>query len=185
MILPSSAGPTRTAGQTFPSQKGWYDAGDYNCYIVNSGISTYTLMATYEHFSSYFDTLNLNIPESGGTLPDILDEIKWNLDWMLSMQDPADGGVYNKKTNAAFDGFIMPNAATTQRYFCAKGTAAAFDFAAVMAVAYRVYKPFDLVYANQCLAASKAAYNWGIANPAVAFNNPPSRNSSRKPRSAV
>jgi endoglucanase len=172
VILPSAAGPTRTAGQTFASQKGWYDAGDYNSYIVNSGISTYTLLATYEHFSSYFDTLNLNIPESGGTLPDILDEIKWNLDWMLTMQDPADGGVYNKKTNANFDGFVMPNAATTTRYFCAKGTAATFDFAAVMAAAYRIYKPFNLAYANQCLAAAQQAYTWGIANPNVTFNNP-------------
>jgi endoglucanase len=172
VILPSAAGPTRTAGQTFASQKGWYDAGDYNSYIVNSGISTYTLLATYEHFSSYFDTLNLNIPESGGPLPDILAEIKWNLDWMLTMQDPADGGVYNKKTNAAFDGFIMPSAATTTRYFCAKGTAATFDFAAVMATAYRIYKPFDLTFANQCLAAAQQAYTWGLANPNVAFNNP-------------
>jgi endoglucanase len=172
VILPSAINPTRTAGQTFAAPKGWYDAGDYNSYIVNSGISTYTLLATYEHFSTYFDTLNLNIPESGDAVPDLLDEIKWNLDWMLTMQDPADGGVYNKKTNANFDGFIMPSAATTTRYFCAKGTAATFDFAAVMAVAYRIYKPFNLTFANQCLAAAQSAYSWGLANPNIAFNNP-------------
>jgi endoglucanase len=172
VILPSAASALRPAGTIIPSPKGWYDAGDYNSYIVNSGISTYTLLATYEHFSAYFDTLNLNIPESGDVVPDLLDEIKWNLDWMLTMQDPNDGGVYNKKTNANFDAFIMPSAATSTRYFCAKGTAATYDFAAVMAVAYRIYKPFNLAFANQCLAAAQLAYSWGLANPNVGFNNP-------------
>lgn len=172
IILPSAAGPTRVAGNTFPSPKGWYDAGDYNKYIVNSGITTYTLLAAYEHYKAYYDTLNLNIPESGNSMPDLLDEIKWNLDWMLTVQDPADGGVYNKVTNANFDGMVMPNAATNPRYFCAKGTAATFDFAAVMAVASRVYQSYDPAFATQCLNASIAAYNWGIGNPNIAFNNP-------------
>lgn len=171
-ILPSAAGPTRVAGNTFASQKGWYDAGDYNKYIVNSGISTYTLLAAYEHYPSYYDTLNVNIPESGNALPDLLDEIKWNLDWMLTTQDPADGGVYNKVTNANFDGVVMPSAANNTRYFCAKGSAATFDFAAVMATAYRVYLPYNAAFATQCLNAAVAAYTWGTANPNVTFNNP-------------
>ncbi|MEE3340902.1 MAG: glycoside hydrolase family 9 protein, partial [Hallerella sp.] len=50
--------------------------------------------------------------------------------------------------------------------------AATFDFAAVMAVAARVYKPFDAAYAEQCLTVAKSAYAWGIANPDVAFSNP-------------
>jgi endoglucanase len=171
-IHSSAASAARPTGTVVSSPKGWYDAGDYNSYIVNSGISTYTLLASYEHFKNYYDTLNTNIPESGNALPDILDEIKWNLDWMLTMQDPNDGGVYNKKTCAAFDGFIMPAASSCTRYLVAKSTAATFDFAAVMAVAYRVYKPFDLTYANQCLAASQSAYAWAIANPAIYFTNP-------------
>lgn len=172
VVLPAAASTLRPAGTVLSCPKGWYDAGDYNSYIVNSGISTYTLLASYEHFSSYYDTLNLNIPESGGALPDILDEIKWNLDWMLTMQDPNDGGVYTKKTNASFDGFVMPDKAVTTRYVVQKSTAAAFDFAAVMAVAYRIYKKFDAVYANKCLDAAKSAYVWGAANPSVTFTNP-------------
>jgi endoglucanase len=169
----SAASASRPTGTVVSVPKGWYDAGDYNSYIVNSGISTYTLLASYEHFKKYYDTLNTNIPESGNALPDILDEIKWNLDWMLTMQDPNDGGVYNKKTCAAFDGFIMPAASSCTRYVVAKSTAATFDFAAVMAVAYRIYKPFDLTFANQCLAAAQSAYAWAIANPAIYFTNPP------------
>jgi endoglucanase len=79
---------------TLNSPKGWYDAGDYGKYIVNSGISTYTLLALYEHFPQYFNSLKWNIPAEG-SLPDLLAEIKYNLDWMLTMQ-ASDGGVFHK-----------------------------------------------------------------------------------------
>jgi|GEM_PF-795883 endoglucanase len=171
-IHASAASPGRPAGTVVSSPKGWYDAGDYGSYVVNSGISTYTLLSSYEHFQSYYDTLPLNIPESGDGIPDILNEIKWNLDWMLTMQDPYDGGVYHKKTTLAFSPFEMPDADQAQRYLIGKATAATFDFAAVMAVAYRAYLPYDATYANQCLAAAKSAYTWGIANPGITFSNP-------------
>jgi len=161
MIHASAASPDRPAGTIVSSPKGWYDAGDYNCYVVNSNISTYTLLAAYEHFSSYYDTLNLNIPESGNGIPDILNEIKWNLDWMLTMQDPYDGRVYDKKTSANFSDFIMPDEDQAQRYLVGKSAGATYGFAAVMAVAYRVYLPYDAAYANQCLAAAKKAYASG------------------------
>lgn len=64
---------------TFASPKGWYDAGDYGKYIVNSGISTYTLLQLYQHNKEYFKSLSLNIPESKNDVPDILDEIRWKL----------------------------------------------------------------------------------------------------------
>ena len=126
---------------TINSTKGWYDAGDYGRYIVNSGITTYTLLSLFEHFPEYFKTLKWNIP-ADGTLPDLLAEIKWNLDWMLTMQ-ATDGGVYHKLTSLGFPGDIMPAEDTDPIYVIGKGTAATFDFAGVMAVAARVYKPFD------------------------------------------
>ncbi|MGB3775790.1 MAG: glycoside hydrolase family 9 protein, partial [Leeuwenhoekiella sp.] len=84
----SAASADRPEGTIISAPKGWYDAGDYNKYIVNSGISTYTLMAAYEHYPEYYDQLALELPEAGGAIPDILDEVIWNLDWMLAMQDP-------------------------------------------------------------------------------------------------
>ncbi|MBR2898404.1 MAG: glycoside hydrolase family 9 protein [Fibrobacter sp.] len=158
------------ASGSINSSKGWYDAGDYGRYIVNSGISTYTLLSLYEHFPDYFKTLKWNIP-ADGSLPDLLAEIKWNLDWMLTMQ-ASDGGVYHKLTTLQFPGDVMPNKDTEQLYVIGKGTAATFDFAAVMAVAARVYKSFDASYANTCLEAAKKAYAWGTQNPNVRFNNP-------------
>ena len=152
------------------SPKGWYDAGDYGKYIVNSGISTYTLLSLYEHFPDYFDKVKWNIP-SDGDLPDLLAEIKYNLDWMLTMQSK-DGGVYHKLTTLNFSGEVMPTADKAARYAIGKSTAAAFDFAAVLAAASRIYKKFDASYADKCLQAAKKAYDWGVSNPNAKFSNP-------------
>lgn len=172
LIHASAATAARPAGTVVSSTKGWYDAGDYNCYVVNSGITMHNLLSAYEHFPAYYDTLMLNIPESSNQLPDLLDEAKWNLDWMLTMQDPNDGGVYHKKTTLNFSGAVMPAADNATRYLVAKSSAATFDFAAVMAMAYRVFKKYDEAFANQCLAAAQSAYQWGMANPNIYFTNP-------------
>jgi endoglucanase len=169
----SAASPERPEGTTISSPKGWYDAGDYNKYIVNSGISTYTLLAAYEHFPEYYAGLYLNIPESANRIPDILDEARWNLDWMLTMQDPHDGGVYHKLTNLRFDGIIMPHEATTERYVVMKSTGATLNFAAVMAVAARVYDKYDPEFAQKALEAAEYAWQWAIKNPEVYYIQPP------------
>lgn len=109
LIHPSAASDKRPAGTVISTPGGWFDAGDYNKYIVNSGITMGTLLSAYEDFPKYFDTLKTNIPESKDAVPDILNEAIYNLRWMLTMQDPNDGGVYNKCTEAAFDGMVMPN----------------------------------------------------------------------------
>lgn len=169
-VIHSSAATTdRPEGTKFYSGRGWYDAGDYNKYIVNSGISTYTLMALYEGYPKYFDTLKLNIPESNNNIPDLLDEVLWNLRWMLTMQDK-DGGVYHKLTNTNFDGSVEPSKATNTRYAIMKTTAASLDYSAVMAVAYRVYRKFDKKFADSCLKASVRAYDWALKNNKVIYN---------------
>lgn len=180
LVHNSAASQKRPTGTVINSPKGWYDAGDYNKYIVNSGISTYTLLSLYEDFTSYSKTVALNIPESNNTIPDLLDEINWNLSWMFTMQDPEDGGVYHKLTTANFEGFIKPNEAVNTRYVVQKTTAAALDFAAVMAQASRVYKSYEKEmpgYADSCLIASKKAFEWAKKNPNVVYhqnelNNP-------------
>src|SRR5882724_3716549 len=100
LIHSSAVSAGRPAGTVISTPGGWYDAGDYNKYIVNSGITMGTLLSAYEDFSAIFDTLHTNIPPMQG-IPDLLNECLYNLRWMLTMQDPADGGVYHKCTNAA------------------------------------------------------------------------------------
>ncbi|MFL5730219.1 MAG: glycoside hydrolase family 9 protein [Cytophagaceae bacterium] len=166
----SAATAQRPANFVFSSPRGWYDAGDYNKYAVNSGITTYNILALYEHYPSYFDTLNTNIPESGNNIPDILDEALWEIRWLLTTQDPNDGGVYHKITSLNFDGIEMPSSDHATRYAVDKGTAATLDFAAVMAQAYRIFSKFPAELpqlADSCLNASVNAYNWAVANPSV------------------
>lgn len=171
----SAAGPGRPEGAVIAAPKGWYDAGDYNKYIVNSGITVYTLLAAWEHFPAQFQAQRLNIPESGNALPDLLDEVLWNLDWMLAMQDPADGGVYHKLTNKSFDGVVLPHQATGERYVVMKTTAAALDFAAVMAQASRVFAASEGQrpgLSARMLAAAKRAWAWADAHAAVVYKQP-------------
>ena len=106
-----------TSGETglhLHDGKGWHDAGDYGRYVVNSGITTGTLLWSFELFASRIRSLKLNLPESGNGTPDVLNEIHWNLEWMLSMQDK-DGGVWQKETSEHFCAFIMPVRTTNFR----------------------------------------------------------------------
>lgn len=171
-IHPSAAGPGRPAGTLISSPGGWYDAGDYNKYIVNSGITMGTLLGAYEDFPGFFDTLHTNIPVIPG-VPDLLNECLYNLRWMLTMQDPEDGGVYHKCTNAAFDGMVMPGVTRAPRYVVKKGTAATLDFAAVMAQASRVCKKFPRQLpglADSCLRAAQTAWGWAIQHPSDVYD---------------
>ncbi|GAB3806398.1 glycoside hydrolase family 9 protein [Spirosoma humi] len=173
LIHPSAASANRPAGTVISSPKGWYDAGDYNKYIVNSGITMGTLLSLCEDFPDYVKTLNTNIPESTNNVPDVLDEVLWNLRWMLTMQDPADGGVYHKLTNASFDGMVMPDKATKDRYVVAKSITATLDFAAVLAQASRVLKPYNKELpglADSCLSMAVKAWGWAKANPTKLYN---------------
>ncbi|MGZ3998730.1 MAG: glycoside hydrolase family 9 protein [Flavisolibacter sp.] len=173
LVHASAASDARPAGTVISSPKGWYDAGDYNKYVVNSGITMGTLLSAYEDFPGYFDKLKTNIPESSDAVPDILNEVLYNLRWMLSMQDPNDGGVYHKLTNAAFDGMVAPGVTKAPRYVVQKSTAATLDFAAVMAQSSRVLGSFKKQLphlADSCLAAANKAWDWAEKNPSILYD---------------
>lgn len=173
LIHPSAVSAGRPAGTVISSPRGWYDAGDYNKYIVNSGITMGTLLSLCEDFPEYVKNLNTNIPESTNKIPDVLDETLWNLRWMLTMQDPGDGGVYHKLTNASFDGMVMPDKAVKDRYVVQKSITATLDFAAVMAQASRVLKPYNRELpglSDSCLSAAVHAWAWAKANPNVVYD---------------
>ncbi|HVJ39067.1 MAG TPA: glycoside hydrolase family 9 protein [Stenotrophomonas sp.] len=174
-IHASAASPARPAGTVVSAPKGWYDAGDYNKYVVNSGISTWTLLTAFDHYPEFFRGRDLNIPESGNAVPDILDEALWNLEWMLAMQDPTDGGVYHKLSNLGFDGNVMPAQATARRYMIGKGTAATLDFAAVMAKASRAYAPYEAQFPGlsaRMRKAAESAWGWALVHPDLAYVQP-------------
>jgi len=148
-------------------RKGWHDAGDYGKYTVNAGITLGSMLAAWEEYGDALAGLALPIPEGGDAVPDYLDEIRWELEWLLTMQySVGDGRVSHKLTSLAFDGFEMPEADHLPRYFVPWGSAATADFVAMMAKAARIYRPYDVAFADHCLAAARVSYAFLTANPA-------------------
>lgn len=172
MVHPSAASPKRPAGTIISSPKGWYDAGDYNKYIVNSGFTIGLILQSYQLHQDRFNSLNLQFPESDNKIPDILDEMMYNLEWMLTMQDPTDGGVYHKLTTPNFEGFVMPEDCKQQRYVVQKTTTATLDFAATMALAARIYQKFPEFqsFCQQARESAEKAYAWAVKHPTVYYD---------------
>ena len=173
----SAASQERPENTIISSSKGWYDAGDYNKYIVNSSITVYTLLAAIEDNAAMLTGLNLNIPESRSSVADLVFEVLWNLDWMLTMQDPNDGGVYHKLTTKNFTAFGgMPHEQNQKRYVVAKSTTASLDFAAVMSYAHRVLTPYESHlprgYLQSLLESAEKAWRWSNRNPLKVYVQP-------------
>lgn len=137
---------------------GWHDAGDYGRYVVSGAKTVADLLLAYEKNPDAFSDA-MGIPESGNGTSDVLDEVKYELDWMLKMQDSS-GGVYHKVTCAVFPETVMPQDETDELIVAPISNTATGDFAAVMAMASRIYKDTDSAYANTCLGAAKKAWSY-------------------------
>jgi endoglucanase len=151
---------------------GWYDAGDHGKYVVNGGISAYQLMNAFERDKFSFTDGQLNIPESGNGVPDILDEARWQMEFLLSMQVPAGkpkaGMAHHKIHDNAWTGLpLMPHQDSMLRELHAPSTAATLNLAATAAQAARLFAPYDPAFAARSLAAAQAAWAAAVANPAI------------------
>ncbi|MCR4617989.1 MAG: glycoside hydrolase family 9 protein [Lachnospiraceae bacterium] len=150
---------------------GWHDAGDYGKY-VGPGAVTVAHMIYAHMLCEKGCSDSLNIPESGNGVPDILNEARYELEWMLKMQRK-DGAFYHKLTKAQFAPFIMPEDDHEQEYLmpvshCATGAACA-----CLALAYRVYKKYDAEFAEKLLSSALLASKWIDDNPEfVPYTNP-------------
>lgn len=153
------------------SPRGWYDAGDYNKYIVNAGITVSILLTFHEYYPEMLSDNALNIPESGNGISDILDEIRWELDWAETMQD-TDGGVFFKLTAKAFGGFLPPHQDNLPRFIVGKSTSSALNFAAMFAQAGRVWNEIDPAISAKYTANAIRAWEWAKKNPDIVFLNP-------------
>lgn len=156
---------------TLNSPGGWYDAGDYGKYVVNAALTVGQMLNLLEMVPDAVPGDELNIPESGNGIPDLMDEIRYELDWVATMQDE-DGGVFHKLTALNFGGFIMPEEYELDRYVIGKGTAASLNFAAVMAQASRVYAEVDPEFSDSALSSAVRAWDWAVENDSVPYRNP-------------
>lgn len=155
------------AGQKRDGSRGWYDAGDYGKYTVNGAFAAAMMLRAWESFGPRLRNLALQIPEHGGALPDYLAEIKWQYDWLLTMQySEADGRVSHKLTSLDFAGFVMPEADVAATYYSPHGSAATAAFVAALAQGARVYAELDPALAARMLTAAQLSYGWLKQNTA-------------------
>ncbi|MFE5208000.1 glycoside hydrolase family 9 protein [Streptomyces sp. NPDC056600] len=158
---------------------GWYDAGDHGKYVVNGGISTWELLRTYERSlhapSGSPGTLrdgSLVIPESGNRVPDVLDEARWELEFMMKMQVPSGqplaGMAHHKIHDSEWTGLpLMPHLDPKKRELHPPTTTATLNLAATAAQAARLYRPYDRAFAKESLASAKTAWRAALAHPDI------------------
>ncbi len=149
---------------------GWHDAGDYGRYVVPAAKAVADLLYAYGAAPSLYSD-SIGIPESGNGVADILDEARFELEWMKKMQR-SDGGVYHKVSCANFPGFVMPEAEKGELIVTPVSSTATADFCASMALAYEFYKDVDSTFAADCLARAKKSWDYLQQNPDFNFKNP-------------
>ncbi|MCE6996164.1 glycoside hydrolase family 9 protein [Saccharothrix sp. S26] len=174
-----SAVPCRAnlnCGYTLDVRGGWYDAGDHGKYVVNGGISAWQVLNTYERAKLIGDAAplgdgKLNIPEKANNVPDILDEARWEVEFLLKMQAP-DGMVHHKMHSEQWTGLpTRPDQDPYQRLLSTTSTSATLNMAAVAAQSARIWKTIDPTFSAKALAAAKKAYAAAKANPNKIFNS--------------
>lgn len=150
---------------------GWHDAGDYGRYVTAGACALCHLLYAYRMFPMLRE-LHLDIPESGNGIPDILNECRWELDWIMKMQRE-DGGVYHKVTTAMHAPFVMPEEDKAQLYLFAVSSMAVADTVAICALASTIYAPYDKAFSEKLRRAAERSYQWLDRNADfVKFSNP-------------
>lgn len=147
--------------------KGWHDAGDYTIYMPTMTESIWFLLETWQDFQPVEE--DLNIPESANGIPDLLDEIRWGLEWVLSMQDTGSNGFWGTacagSTNDYEYGTTLPQNAGAYRKSIAPTAQNTAKAIAVLAYASEVFVGYDSAFSAQCLTAAEDGWTWMVANP--------------------
>ena len=178
---------------------GWYDAGDFGKYAVNGGISTWMLLNAYERLQKHQKTNTWSdgrvpMPENGNGLSEILDEARWQIEFLLALQIPqgtrmsvpigvqsenadrpldltetdVSGMAHHKVHAAKWPGLpLLPSDADQTRSLYPPSTAATLNVSAVAAQCARVWREIDPVFANKCLVAAISTYNAAQRNPDI------------------
>ena len=142
---------------------GWHDAGDYGRYVKTGAKAVSDLLWAYQMNPGFF-TDAAGTPDSGNGVADILDEARYELEWMLKMQSDS-GGVYAKVMTAGFADFILPETDTKPLYILDIDSSSTGSFAGTMALAAMTWKELDPDFSETCLNAAIRADEWLDKNP--------------------
>lgn len=146
-------------GSTIDVSGGWHDAGDYGRYVNTGAKATLDLLLAYSIHPELFGD-DTAIAESGNTIPDILDEARYELEWIMKMQK-SDGSFYSKVATKVFADFISAEQDLDQLIILGEGrTDIAAYASAVLAYASSIYEPFDASFASQLWQAAQSGYSY-------------------------
>lgn len=156
---------------------GWYDAGDHGKYVVHGGLALWILQNQYEHSlksgrDAQFTDGKLNIPESENSKSDLMDETRWEMEWMLKMQIPTgfekEGMAAHRLADESWTSLgTSPHQDNEKRIYYPPSTAATLNLAACAAQAARIWKDIDSRFSSTCLTSAETAYTAAKKNPAV------------------
>lgn len=173
VLQPPTSQPAKTHRQV---HGGWHDAGDYNKYVPTGVSALWFLLTAYEATQSgSMHADSFGIPESGNGIPDVLDEARWELDWLIRLQD-TDGGIAHKVTTRCWV-HGMPDKSDETQFITAKTTHDTAAGAAILAAGARIFARIDAALGKTYLDAARRAWSYLRARPdalpASGFVNPP------------
>lgn len=171
---------------------GWYDAGDHGKYVVNGGISLWTLLNAHETGTGLFRDGSASLPEAGNGVGDLLDEARWQMEFMLRMQVPegtrlsvpvgvkragpgmafteidASGMAHHKVADEKWTSLpTAPHEDEEKRVLFPPATGATLNLAATAAQCARIWREIDPAFSARCLAAAERAWAAAKRNPEV------------------
>ena len=148
-------------GEKFDVSGGWYDAGDYGKYTTTAAIAAAELMMVYEAHPDHFTKGQLLFPKGVPTdakMPDLLTEVKYELDWVQKMQR-SDGSTFHKVAGSSWPSHALsPDTDTQDRYIYNTCSAATAMYGAALAMGARIYKSYDAAYSEKLLNNAKRAW---------------------------
>lgn len=137
---------------------GWADAGDNNRYVTFANTPVHQLLgALRDHPSAFGDDYGL--PESGNGIPDVLDEVDFEIDWLMRMQNP-DGSAALKVGSLKQDGAAPPSSDSSKRYYIARCSSATLSVAGMFAHAALAYRPYPALNDRATLLEIRARKAW-------------------------
>ena len=150
---------------------GWFDAGDYNKYVTFAEDPVHDLLWAYQQNPDIFGD-DMHIPESGNGIPDLLDEVKWELDWLLKMVN-TDGSVHIKVGNRSYSENISapPSANTSFRYYAPTCSSSGIAAASMLAHAALVFNEFPAMASYAQTLETQAINCWDYVLPDLTNNS--------------
>lgn len=151
---------------------GWHNAGDFGKWVPTTAISAAKLMWAWELNPRGVAEVSVETADSSNDVPDILDQARWGIEWLLKMQRN-DGSVFHKvDSEPNFAWGLAPENDPYPRVAADASTLDAAVAAAALAQAARVFGQIDPEFAERCRMAAERAFAWMEANPAVAHTDP-------------